>query len=640
MKCYFSQFALILVMTWARRTIVPVVLFSITVGFFPIAGGSADSLRADTTWTILVYMADDTSSPLPWEDNINSMEAATQALGTSILALVDLPGIGNSQILKITHDPNPQTATIVSPAIDDGGAVIPADDEVNMASAATLQAFITFAVERYPAAHTMLVLWGHGDGWRGLCPDGSDILTLPELGSALASATAAMGRELDIVAVDSCAGATFEMLYELSGHSDFLVASENNVPFQGLPYTQIMNGLAAETGQSAERFCSEIVRYYIESAWTGSPYSTTMAAFNLSSMQLAFDHLSTLASTGSKYERIFHSALNDALASAEHYDTEWYVDFGDFMNELQGQDQMPLEIRTLAIETALAYDASIASFAKFDNPDPADGIHVAHASGAVIYAPSGGFPDVPYEALGIAGTPWYDFSVASRRTAFTDDKMLGPTLSYADSSTDNDDLVDSVWLTWPEKHSSVEVWVFRLEPGGYVLCNGWASTGQSLRVSGYLGHLLIAASASDGGVAVSYDELNVTLHGTGGITILVMRDGRLSQSDHDVRVTGSNYVRSSLASNGVLAMNISIPTDLEIGDMITVEILDPGSDVVLGTAYVVVQPIDTTVEIDVFSQEGAGSEFILLAFFSILPGLLVLIFAVMMYRDLVKKKSE
>ena len=628
-------------MTWARRTIVSFVLFSITVGLFPIAGGSADGLRADTTWTVMVYMADDTSSPLPWEDNINSMEAATQAPGTSILALVDLPGIGNSQILKITHDPNPQSATIVSPAIDDRGAVIPpADHEVNMASAATLQAFITFAVERYPAARTMLVLWGHGDGWRGLCPDGSDILTLTELGSALASATAAMGRGLDIVAVDSCAGATFEMLYELSGHSDFLVASENNVPFQGLPYTQILNGLAAETGQSAERFSSEIVRDYIESAWTGSPYSTTMAAFNLSSMQLVFDHLSTLASTGSKYERIFHSALNDALASAEHYDTEWYVDFGDFMEELQGQDQMPLEIRTLAIETARAYDASIASFAKFDNPDPADGIHVAHASGAVIYAPSGGFPDVPYEALDIAGTPWYNFSVASRRTAFTSDRVLGPTLSYADSSTDNDNLSDSVELIWPESHSSVEAWVFRLEPGGYVLCERVASTAQSLGVSGYLGHLLIAASASDDGVAVSYDELNVTLYGTGGITILVMRDGRLSQSDYDVRMTGGNYVRSSSASNGVLRMNISIPTDLGIGDMIIVEILDPGSDTVLGTTFVVVQPIDTIVEVEVFSQEGTGSGFILLAFFSILPGLLILLFTAMMYWDLVKKKSE
>jgi hypothetical protein len=627
-------------MSRARLTTVSFVLFSIIVGLIPVASSSADSLRADTTWTVMVYMADDTSSPLPWEDNVNSMEAATQAPGTSILALVDPPGIGNSQILKITHDPNPQSATIVSPAIDDGGAVIPPENEVNMASAATLQAFITFAVETYSAARTMLVLWGHGDGWRGLCPDGSDILTLPELGTALASATAVMGRGLDIVAVDSCAGGTFEMLYELSGHADFLVASENNVPFQGLPYTQIMNGLAEDTGQSAERFSSEIVRDYIESALTGSPYSTTMAAFNLSSVQPVFDHLSTLASTGSKYERIFHSALNDALASAEHYDTEWYVDFGDFMDELQSQAQMPLDIRTLAIETALAYRASIASFAKYDNPDPADGIHIARASGAVIYAPSGVFPDVPYEALNIAGTPWYNFSVASRRTAFTTDRVLGPTLSYADSSSDSDNLSDSVELIWPDSHSSVEAWVFRQEPGGYVLCERVASTTQSLGVSGYLGHLLIAASAMDDGVAVSYDELNVTLYGTSGITILVMRDGKLSQSDYDVRVTGGNYVRSSLASNGVLKMNISIPTDLGIGDMVIVEISNPGSDTVLGTTYLVVQPIDKTVQIDVFSHKGTGSGLILLAFFSILPGLLILLFAAMMYWDLTKKKSE
>jgi hypothetical protein len=315
------------------------------------------------------------------------------------------------------------------------------------------------------------------------------------------------------------------------------------------------------------------------------------------------------------------------------------VDFGDFMDELQDQDQMPLEMRTLAIETALAYDASIAGFAKFDNPDPADGIHVAQASGAVIYAPSGVFPDAPYDALSIAETPWYDFSVASRRTAFTIDRVLGPTLSYTDSSTDNDNLSDSVELTWPVSHSNVEAWVFALEPGGYVLCERVVSTAQSLEVSGYLGHLLIAASASDGGVAVSYDELNVTLYGTRGMTILVMRDGRPSQSDYDVRVTGGSYLRSSLASNGVLRMNISIPTDLGIGDMVIVEILDPGSDTALGSAYVVVQPIDMMVEIDVFSQEGPDSGTILLAFFSILPGLLILLFAAMMYWDLVKKKS-
>ncbi|MBU0623499.1 MAG: hypothetical protein KJ672_01500, partial [Candidatus Thermoplasmatota archaeon] len=94
------------------------------------------------------------------------------------------------------------------------------------------------------------------------------------------------------------------------------------------------------------------------------------------------------------------------------------------------------------------------------------------------------------------------------------------------------------------------------------------------------------------------------------------------------------------ASNGVLRMNISIPTDLGIGDMVIVEILDPRSDTVLGSAYVVVQPIDKMVEINVSSQEGPDSGFILLTFFSILPGLLILLFAAMMYWDLVKKKSE
>jgi hypothetical protein len=53
-----------------------------------------------------------------------------------------------------------------------------------------------------------------------------------------------------------------------------------------------------------------------------------------------------------------------------------------------------------------------------------------------------------------------------------------------------------------------------------------------------------------------------------------------------------------------------------------------------------VAPIDTTVEIDVFSQDGTDPGPILLVFFSILPGLLVLIFAAMMYWDLVKKKNE
>ena len=601
--------------------------------------GTVESAHTDTTWTIMVYMAVDTISPLPWEDNINAMEVATQAPGTSILALVDPPDTGNSQILKIVQDPDPQSSTIVSPAIDDGQAVIPVNNEVNMANPGTLQAFIAFAVGRYPAAHTVLILWGHGGGWRGLCLDGSDLLTLPELRSALASATTAMGRSLDLIAVDACAGATFEMLYELFGYSNYLVASENNVPSQGLPYTQILNAVAADTDQSLEQFSSKIVHDYFESSWTSSSYSTTMAAFNLSGMKRVFDNLSDLSRIGSKYEGIFHYSLNDALTLADHYDTAWYVDFGDFMDRLQGYDHMPLEVRTLAIETALAYKANIINFAKFDNPDPADGIHVERASGATIYASSGSFPDATYGDLQIAGTPWYNFSMATRRTAFTSEKWPGPVLNYSDSPTDNDALPDSFTLTWPVSHSSVEAWVFRQEPGGSVLCERLTSTTQAIEVSGFIGHFLVAASASDSGVALTYDELRVTLHGTAQLSVLVIKDGRLSQGTYEVRMAATNYTRFLPARDGVLRTNLSIPTDVDIGDMMVVEVKSPGSEGVLGSTCVVVQPTDTMTEVDVFSPKGNDSGTFVLVFLSVLPGLLVLLFALLMYREHTQQKG-
>ena len=622
-----------------RRATTSFILLTMLCGLNPSVIDSAGSAHADTTWTIMVYMADDTTSPLPWEDNINAMEAATQAPGTSILALVDPPGTGNSQILKIVQDPDPQSDTIVSPAIDDGHAVIPIDNEVNMADPSTLQAFIAFAIGRYPATHTVLILWGHGGGWRGLCQDGYDLLTLPELRSALASAATTMGRPLDIIAVDACAGATLEMLCELFGYSDYLVASENNVPSQGLPYTQVLGALASDTEQSAEQFSSKIVQDYFESAWTSSPYSTTMAAFNLSRMRPMFDHLSELSTIGSKYEGIFHSSLNDALTLAEHYDTGWYVDFGDLMDCLQGYDHMPLEVRTVAIETALAYKANIINFAKFDNPDPADGIHVERASGAIIYASSGTFPDDTYGALQIAGTPWYNFSIATRRTAFTSEKWPGPVLNYSDSPVDNDSLADSATLTWPVSHSSVEAWVFRQEPGGSVLCDKLTSTTQVIEVSGFIGHFMIAASASDDGVAVTYDELRVTLHGTAQMTVLVMKDGHLSQSTYELRIAAMNYTRFLPAQNGVLRTNLSIPTDVDIGDMMVVEVRSPGSERVLGSTYVVVQPTDTMTEVNVFSPEGRDSGTFVLVFFSVLPGLLVLLFALLMYRERAQQKG-
>src|SRR5512136_1192232 len=146
-------------------------------------------------WTIMMYMADDYPPDLPWSDNIHQMEAANQTDGTNVIALVDPLGAGNSKLLKVEHGG--------AVAVSDSFAVIPPSGEVNMATPNTLNSFIRFSATNYPADRYVLILWGHGAGWVGMCPDGTDILTLGELRDALSSATGSMGRPLDLVGVDS-----------------------------------------------------------------------------------------------------------------------------------------------------------------------------------------------------------------------------------------------------------------------------------------------------------------------------------------------------------------------------------------------------------------------------------------------------
>ena len=141
----------------------------------------AASIDEPATWTLMVYMAADVSDELPWLQDINEMEAAYQASGTSVVALLDPPGDGDSRLLEIAHDEGFFDPDIVSVDVEDEGEVIPVSGEVNMGSPDTLRDFIEFSAANYPADHLVLVLWGHGAGWMGLCPDGFDLLTLPEL---------------------------------------------------------------------------------------------------------------------------------------------------------------------------------------------------------------------------------------------------------------------------------------------------------------------------------------------------------------------------------------------------------------------------------------------------------------------------
>jgi hypothetical protein len=605
-------------------------------------GTSSKAMNADltvTTWTIMVYMADDATPILSWQDDINEMEAAQQMVGTNIIALVDEYGDSNTTLLRVQQDPNGLDPVIVSTRVSDSGIVIPPSGEVNMASPDTLSAFINFSVSAYPAQRYVLILWGHGLNWNGLCPDGMDIMSLPELRSALASSTPSLGRPLDMVIIDSCAEASFEMLNQIREYTSIFVGSEKDVPFQGLPYTQVLDDLAHDTNQIPEAFGARIVDEYVSWSMVNSPYSATMGVYNLSRLEGVMDDLIALSDQVKKYDGIFHGTIHEALKASEYYETEWAVDFGSLMDQLQGRD-LPFEIRMLAIESAVSYQQMVSYFRKWSNPDPYDGIESVKATGAIIYAPSTSFADDTYIELQLASTTWYDFGRLARHSGPTNESLPGPTMTYKILNTNGTGLPQELDLNWSYEYTMVTAWVFRREPGGMTLLQKYSKSDKSpIVINNVFGSLVLATSAERNGVAVSYQTLNSTLYGTVIMQVVLVKDGETVIDGYEVSATIGNksmYVHNS----EVIWIEAVVPSDVDIGQMVRVEVLHGPNGEVVGGGWIVVTSNQSLTEIQVFDQPHKQAGDLVLLCLSILPGILILIFALLQLLEKGKNSSN
>ncbi|MCO5142148.1 MAG: clostripain-related cysteine peptidase [Oligoflexia bacterium] len=133
--------------------------------------------------------------------------------------------------------------------------------------------FLSFADTNYPSKHTMLIVWGHGQGWKAYpitekakanilnnielpsFPESttdknfggiafrksSDTwLDIPALKSVLKTHQESSGKALDIYASDACLMQMVEVAYELSPYSRFIVGSTQVQNFLGLPYRRLL----------------------------------------------------------------------------------------------------------------------------------------------------------------------------------------------------------------------------------------------------------------------------------------------------------------------------------------------------------------------------------------------------------------
>lgn len=344
------------------------------------------SVAADNDWLFLVYIAADNNLEEFAIMDINELEGVEFPSNVKVVVQIDRheeydtsndDWTGTRRYL-ISRDLN--TNDISSQMVEDLG-------ELNMGAPNILRDFVSWSKSTFPATHSALILWDHGNGWsdgesynaeelffeeskskqihsereniltdnidvdkefftdsnvinhdpipqKVVCSDDhdNDELTINEIQLALT------GFHFDIIGIDACLMGTMEIAYEFSPFTDYFVASEENIPGYGWPYREITQHLATNSMITPGEFASLIVDDYMATYRTGGLYhvaDATLSAINLTMMdsviEVTNDFFGYLIDNKANYD-----ASNIALSIDECSSYYYYqIDYLAFIYKLK-----------------------------------------------------------------------------------------------------------------------------------------------------------------------------------------------------------------------------------------------------------------------------------------------------------------
>lgn len=156
-------------------------------------------------------------------------------------------------------------------AVNNPDAAQSGEAVVSMGETDTLQEFLTYVKNRYPATHYAMEFWNHGAGpANGVCADsnaGNDILELDELQSAFAGSQKQSAGKFDVIGFDACLMSSYEVWTVLAPYAEYGVGSMTNEPGDGWYYTPFLEELgahSADSGYTGADFSKAIVKSYEE----------------------------------------------------------------------------------------------------------------------------------------------------------------------------------------------------------------------------------------------------------------------------------------------------------------------------------------------------------------------------------------
>ena len=267
-------------------------------------------------WTVAIYAGID-EEEIAQASNPVMERLATSDLPASVQLLIEKDTWGDGGVSRIEKQGRGPASRAEFP-------------EHDSSDPARFRAFVEWVKDRAHGKQTLLVMATHSWGWKGIIQD----FTVPGLPGKsqmmplrlYTETFRATGFRPDVVMMDACVVGNVDAVHELAPISRYLLVSQRETPFQGLPYADLFEELATK-GMSARRLTREFPARYVREY--GRDGALSKHEGELDVVTLAGLDLSKWAAFAGRFQaftaELKRAGLRDRLAA----NPEWVEDIYD-----------------------------------------------------------------------------------------------------------------------------------------------------------------------------------------------------------------------------------------------------------------------------------------------------------------------
>lgn len=300
--------------------------FLVLISFVLVSASVQPVFAAEREWLILVYVSGNNDRGLAGsvKELINGLEKVGSSEKVTVMVHyaslekskeghLQFPREAKTRLIRRDTD----NMQITSPVID-------TSTRTDMANDQSLFLFARKNMSEYPSKKVMLLLWGKGEGFRGLMHDdlSQKHMTLKKLAGALTKMKESTGRKIDIFATDADLMQMAEVVYELKDNAEIIIGFEGDAADTGYYYDLILQDVIDDPAITPASLANSIT-YFSKSMISSAIRTDKMPGFvqrmNRWTSEIMKDP-AALKAAASAIDRTFYFRMKDSKDLCDYID--------------------------------------------------------------------------------------------------------------------------------------------------------------------------------------------------------------------------------------------------------------------------------------------------------------------------------